>query len=137
MTEEREELVRYRVARARMTLAEAEAMAQASLWNGCVNRLYYACFYAATALLLRHGLSSSKHSGVRSLFNREFVRTSAIGRQLGELYNTLFRSRNRGDYDDLVWFEESEVRPWVEQVRQFVARIEALLAAPRQEEPLA
>jgi len=44
-------------------------------WNPCVNRLYYACFYAVSALLIQQGLSSSKHTGVRSLFNRHYVKT--------------------------------------------------------------
>ena len=68
--EEREALIRYRLERARETLAEAATLAHASHWNGCVNRLYYACFYAVTALLLRKGLGSSKHSGTLGLFNR-------------------------------------------------------------------
>jgi hypothetical protein len=38
----------------------------------------YACFYAISALLVRDGLSSSKHAGVRSLFNRQYVKTGKI-----------------------------------------------------------
>jgi len=67
-------LVGYRLARARETLEEARLMAQARHWDGCVNRLYYACFYAVTALFVAHGLSSAKHSGVRSLFGQHFVK---------------------------------------------------------------
>lgn len=33
-------------------------MANADRWNACVNRLYYACFYAISALFVRDGLSS-------------------------------------------------------------------------------
>jgi uncharacterized protein (UPF0332 family) len=39
--------------RARETLVEADLMALSGHWNGCVNRLYYACFSAATAFLLK------------------------------------------------------------------------------------
>jgi uncharacterized protein (UPF0332 family) len=133
VSEEREALVRYRMERARETLAEAELMAQAGHWNTCVNRLYYACFYAATALLLRHNLSASKHAGVRSLLNRYFVRTGAISSTLGMLYRDLFESRQQGDYQDLVRFAEQEVRPWIPAAQNFVACIEALLQPPVKE----
>jgi len=67
MSAERDVLMHYRMARARETLAEADLMAQNGHWHGCVSRLYYACFYAVTALLLRHDLSAGKHAGVRGL----------------------------------------------------------------------
>ena len=105
MSEERETLVRYRMERARETLVEADLMAQAGHWNACVNRLYYACLYAATALLLRHNLSATRHAGVRSLLNRHFVRTGTISTGLGMLYGDLFESRQQGDYRDLVRFD--------------------------------
>ena len=133
MSEEREALIRYRMDRAKETLVEAELMAQAGPWNACVNRLYYACFYAVTALLLRHNLSASKHSGVRSLLNRHFVRTGAISSTLGMLYRDLFESRQQGDYQDLARFAEEEVRPWIPEAQNFITCIEALLQLPAKE----
>jgi uncharacterized protein (UPF0332 family) len=69
------DLVVYRMARARETLEEAHILADSGRWNACVNRLYYACFYSVSALLLREGLSSSKHAGVRGIFNRSCSRS--------------------------------------------------------------
>jgi uncharacterized protein (UPF0332 family) len=66
----RGDVVQYRLRRSRETLQDARILAHASRWNPCVNRLYYACFYAVSALLIQHGLSSSKHAGIRGLFNR-------------------------------------------------------------------
>lgn len=70
MNERSKGLVSYRMARAEETLEDARIIARAGRWNACVNRLYYACFYAVSALLIRDGLSSSKHAGIRGLFNR-------------------------------------------------------------------
>ena len=133
MSDERETLVRYRMERARETLVEANLMAQTGHWNACVNRLYYACFYAVTALLLKHNLSATRHAGVRSLLNRHFVRTGIIPTALGMLYGELFESRQLGDYRDLVRFEERQVRPWILEAQRFVANIEALLQVPANE----
>ncbi len=60
------DLIAYRLQRARETLEDARILAKAARWNTCVNRLYYACFYAISALLATKGLASSKHSGVRA-----------------------------------------------------------------------
>jgi uncharacterized protein (UPF0332 family) len=63
MTDEaHEHVVTYRLVRARETLEDARILADAGRWDSCVNRLYYACFYAVTALLLQHG-----HSALRSM----------------------------------------------------------------------
>jgi len=64
-----EDLILYRIVRAKETLEDARILAGSKRWNACVNRLYYACFYAVSALLIQNDLSSSKHTGVRSLFN--------------------------------------------------------------------
>ena len=125
MTASERELVRYRLQRAAETLEEGRVLAEAEHWSGCVNRLYYACFYAVSALLLKHGLSSAKHTGVRSLFNLQFVKTGRVPAEHGELYNELFTYRTKGDYTDLVRFGEDDVAPWIPLVRRFVEEITA------------
>ncbi len=86
MTERSKDLVLYRMTRANETLEDARILANAGRWNACVNRLFYACFYAVSALLVRHGLSSSKHAGVRSLFNKQYVKTGKIAKDLARIY---------------------------------------------------
>jgi len=122
-----EDLVRYRLERAWETLEEAGIMAESNRWNTCVNRLYFACFYAVSALLLRHGLSSSKHGGLRSLFNQRFVATGRFPKELARVYNDLFERRQQGDYIDLFRFDESRVRPWIPRATEFVRRIATML----------
>ena len=80
MKKELSDLIQYRCERAREALEEAVVLADSGHWNACVNRLYYACFYAVSALLNKHNLSSSKHSGVRSFFNHHFVKTGTISK---------------------------------------------------------
>ena len=97
-----EDLIEYRLARARETVEDAKLLAKVGHWNTCVNRLYYSCFYAVTAMLVQYGLSSSKHTGIRSLLNREFVKTGKIPKKMAILYNDLFEKRQEGDYVDFV-----------------------------------
>ena len=98
MTEWDKELVSYRLSRADEALEDARILAREKRWNACVNRLYYACFYAVSALLLCDGLSSSKHSGIRGLFNKQYVKTGQIPKDIARIYNDLFERRQEGDY---------------------------------------
>lgn len=67
MTGSGDALVAYRLRRSHEALEEARLLADHGHSNAAVNRLYYACFYAVSALLSSRGLSSARHSGVRSL----------------------------------------------------------------------
>ncbi|MCP4575638.1 MAG: HEPN domain-containing protein [Deltaproteobacteria bacterium] len=113
--------------RAKETLEDARILANAGRWNACVNRLYYACFYAVSAILVRHGLSSSKHTGVRSLFNRHYVKTGKVPKDLARIYNDLFERRQEGDYIDFVRFQESQVLPWISNAEQLIEHIARLV----------
>ena len=72
------ELVRYRLERAEESLQETAVLIAAGRTKGAVNRLYYSMFYAVTALLETGDFSSSKHSGVRALFNQHYVKPGVV-----------------------------------------------------------
>ncbi len=120
-------LVSYRLRRSQQALVEAKVMADLGHWNTCVNRLYYACFYATSALLASRGLAASKHTGVRSALHRHFIRTGLIPVDLGRWYDNLFETRQEGDYDDFVDLQEDDVRPWIEVAERFIRLVEQLL----------
>ena len=127
MTSRSGDLILYRLDRACETLEEARILANAGRWNTCVNRLYYACFYAVTALLVKDDLASPKHTGVRSLFNKHYVKTGKVPRDLARIYNDLFERRQEGDYIDFVIFKETQVFPWISQAKKFVVHITSLV----------
>jgi uncharacterized protein (UPF0332 family) len=128
MTKEERSLVQYRLQRAREAVDEAELLFQTGHLHTYVNRLYYACFYAVSALLLARGLSTSKHSHLRALLHREFVRPGVIPVKYGQFFDLLFNNRQKGDYSDLVVFQPEQVQEWLPQTREFVEYVSALLA---------
>jgi hypothetical protein len=72
--EELEELIAARLAQARVALEDAKFLLDARRSpQSVINRSYYAMFYAALALLQKIGKAPSKHAGVISLFDTEFV----------------------------------------------------------------
>lgn len=122
------ELIRYRLARASESLQEAEELLLHGHANTFVNRLYYACFYAVLALSIPKDFSSSKHSGVRAFFHKEFIKTGMLEVRLGSLYDRLFDTRQKADYVDLVCFDAAEVGPWLDEAKDFVDSVNALIA---------
>ena len=125
--EEREAIVFYKKQKARNTLDEAIGIAELGYWNAVLNRLYYACYYATTALLVHHGLSAHTHSGVIRLFGLQFIIKGLISKEQGKFYSRLFELRQIGDYDDFYSFSEQEVQPLIEPAIKFITTIESLL----------
>ena len=128
MSDSKNDLVKYRLQRAYETLEDARILAKAARWNTCVNRLYYACFYAISALLAQHGLSSSRHTGVRSLFNRHYVKPGKVAKEMAQIYNDLFEKRQESDYLDFIQFEDSQVLPWISKAQSFVKHIAVIVS---------
>jgi len=129
MNEEQRALVNYHMERAREAIAEAKVLFDSGHVNAYVNRLYYACFYASSSLLLTKGFSTSKHGYLRSLVHRELVKTGLIREELGKHFDLLFDSRQAGDYADFAHFEADEVAPWLGETEGFVECIAQLLLA--------
>lgn len=118
----------YRMECAREALSAAGVLFQTGHLTAYVNRLYYACFYAVSALLVTRGISTSKHGHLRSLLHRDFVKTGLIPAQFGRHFDRLFSNRQEGDYADFVVFQADEVRPWLEETTAFVDLVDGLIA---------
>jgi len=74
MTEnEKQELINYRMSRVDETLEEVGFLVDNGLYNTAVNRLYYACFYAVSSLLVKNEIKAHRHAGVRQMFGLHFV----------------------------------------------------------------
>ena len=128
------ELINYRKERAKETLKDAKVMFDKTSLFSAINRIYYSIFYEVVALLLTKGLSSSKHSGVRSIFNREFVKTGLVKEDFGDFYNKMFEFRQKGDYGDFVKFEKEKVQGWLERAEVFINAIDEVIAKIIEEE---
>lgn len=130
----KKEIINYRRKRAKESLEEAKIMFENVKLFATVNRIYYAIFYEAVALLLTKGLYSSKHSGIRSLFNREFVKTGVVGEAFGDFFNKMFEFRQRGDYEDFVEFKKEDVNLWFKKAKEFIQAIEEVIVKAIEEQ---
>ena len=92
-------LVRHRLDQAQEALDDARFLLDGNRGpQSVVNRSYYAMFYAALALLQKIGRVPSKHAGVISLFDTEFVRPGIFERDFSRDFHRMFELRQLSDY---------------------------------------
>jgi uncharacterized protein (UPF0332 family) len=125
--DERKSIVSLRLDNAKQTLEDAKIIANNKLWKATANRLYYACFYAASALMVKFGFEAKTHSGIIRLLGLNFVSKGLINNELGDTYYKLFTLRQKGDYDDWVVVKESDIVPLFEPAENFIKTIEQLI----------
>lgn len=130
MTEQqRKDIVRYRIQSAEDTLAEVLSHRENGFYNTAVNRMYYACFYAASALLIAHCIEVKSHEGVRQKLGQHFVLAGLLTHEQGRFYSKLFSKRSTGDYEDFVTHNLQTVDELYPDAKAFVAAIKTLLAS--------
>ena len=120
-------LIAYRMEQARRTLRQATLLADASEWDGVINRAYYSMFYAALALLLTRGLGASKHSGVLALLDREFVRSRVLSVEMSQALRRAFNARQKSDYSELKPATEDRARKTLSDAEGFIDAVSSLL----------
>lgn len=121
--EQRINIVRYRMESAESTLAEVETHRANGFYNTAVNRLYYACYYAATAILIANSIEVKSHDGVRLNLGKYIVQEGIISPELGRFFSRLFSKRSTGDYDDFFNHNIETVDELIPDSRLFVKTI--------------
>lgn len=125
--EEIEAVVAYRKEKAYNTLREAEDMIDTKHWNLAIQRLYYACFYMASALLMSRGINARTHNGVVGQLGQNFVSKGFLTKDEGRLYSRLLQNRITGDYNDFFDFTREDVAPLLEPTRNLLIKIDELI----------
>jgi uncharacterized protein (UPF0332 family) len=101
---ERTEYVRYKIEQAREVWEEAECLYAAGKYRGCASRAYFSVYRAVVAALVAGGVQiaarSPRHSQALGQFNRLYVRSGQLPRELGRFLHDLEDLRVRADYRD-------------------------------------
>ena len=112
MTEqERSTFIVDQLKRIEEVMDDADYLIGRGSWMSGVGRLYYACYYAVSALLVEMRIYSKTHQGVRRAFHNNFIRTGVFTDEVGKLYTDLFYTRMKADYGSYPEFEEEQVAP--------------------------
>ena len=126
--EEKRQLALYRIQQAEESLDEARyLLAGNKSPRSVINRAYHSMFYSILALLIYEPYSSSKHSGVLSYFNRNFIKSGMIPRDIGRAVNKAFDIRQRGDYREQISLKQEQVEPFVDWADRLIESVRNLL----------
>jgi len=127
IVDNRDDYIKYRFQRAVESFDEALIMAKNNRWNAVINRLYYSCFYAVIAVLLKSNIETQTHDGARSQFSLHYVKAGKVDKKYGKLFTKLFDFRQKGDYGDLYDYDEMIVKPLIDEVKGFIKELEKFI----------
>lgn len=125
--EEKRAIIQYRMQKAYNSLTEARDNGEMGHWTLAASRLYYAAYYALSALLTVRNIVTRTHAGLIRVVGLEFVSKEVLTKEEGKLLSRLFDMRQSGDYDDFFEWTEEDVRPYFEKTEQLIHKIEELI----------
>ncbi len=122
------ELAKHRIDQAQEALKDARFLLEGNrTTQSVINRLYYAMFYAVLALLQTVGKSPSKHRGVMSFFDTEFVIKGTFPKTMSKDFHDAFDLRQTSDYEPIQPVPREMTNNMMKRAEIFVKSIEDYL----------
>lgn len=86
-------------------------------------------FYAVLSLFLRTdiNLKTSKHTGVISIFDKEFVHTGKIDKYYSKIFHKTFDARQVGDYKEFEELSTEDAAKFVKFAEEFLEGIKKFM----------
>lgn len=123
MDKRRKDLCLYRLEKARKCMDSAKLLAQSEDYCSAANRSYYSIFHCIRSLLALEGVDFSKHSGVMSYFQRNYVKTGTFEKKYSQILTEAFEVRSESDYDDYYVISKEEVEEQIQNASFFLKGI--------------
>jgi uncharacterized protein (UPF0332 family) len=118
--QDRIDLARYYIVKARDRYDDGMVLKNMDRYESAANRLYYSLFHTANAVLALKDAASSRHRGVKTLFDMHFIKTGIMDRKYSKLYNTVLEVREDSDYEDFYIIDKAEVDSNFTQVKDYL-----------------
>lgn len=127
MQDKNRELCGYRLSLAKETLANAKLCLANSFYRDCVNRSYYAAFYAIKAVLAVEGIDFKRHKDVVAYFNKTYVANEKFPRELGKRLGRIKMMREESDYSDFFTVSREDAEAQTKTAEDTIQLVEAFL----------
>ncbi len=102
----REALIKYRLDKANQALKEADFLASSDFFDAAINRLYFAVYYAACALMLRDEVEAYTHKDIKRMLSIKFILKGELNREYGKIYQILFNCYQTVEYEDFTYYDK-------------------------------
>lgn len=108
-------------------LRASKLLLDQGFFKDSIGRSYYAMFASTRAILALDGKDFSKHSGVISYFQKEYIKTQKFDVKFSKYLTTAFQDRNRADYEDYYMVSKDEAVEQYEKAIEFFEAVKAYL----------
>ncbi len=125
--DERNQLICLRLENSQSAMEESKLLIDNGYWNASINRMYYGCYYAVSALLISRGIQAQTHAGVRQMLGLHFTKTRLLSIKDNAFFSDLFAKRHSGDYDAYIYFDEEITTSLYPQAIEFIRNIKELI----------
>ena len=125
--DDRSDLIVLRLENSQSAMQESKLLIDNGYWNAAINRMYYGCYYAVSALLISKGIQAQTHAGVRQMLGLHFVKKGLLSARNNAFFSDLFAKRHSGDYDVYIYFNEEITKSLYPQAIEFIEKIKMLI----------
>lgn len=115
----KKELMQYRLEMAEERLQSAKLLLDNRSYKDSIGRSYYAIFTSVRALLAMDGVDFSKHIGVISYFQKEYIKTGVFEVKYSKYISQAFQIRNNTDYADFYIVSREDAKEQYERAVEF------------------
>lgn len=134
MKKDIEAILKYRLQQAEDSIREGEILLNSGgSFRSAINRSYYAMFYSVLALICKKGMGTSKHTGVLSIFDREYVKHEIFPKEMSKLFHQAFYLRQQCDYEEFTLITKEETIEILDGAKKFLEKIKEHLALRKEE----
>lgn len=104
-------------------IESSKILKDAGRFNDALSRAYYGAFHAVSMLFLLAGQSFSRHSQLIGNFNKQFIATGKLPKELGKALGVLYDERQGADYDFYHHSSEDEALNGIEKAEKIIEEI--------------
>ncbi len=120
-------IVEYRLSRCQDALREVEYLVKGGFYSSAVSKLYYACYYAAVALLVANKIETQTHAGIKTMLSFHFVKTNRLDKRHAKTFFELFDLRHSNDYDDFSLCDKETIETMMPRAKEFIETVSDLI----------
>jgi uncharacterized protein (UPF0332 family) len=128
LKEELQSILKYRLQQAEESIKEAEILYNTGgSFRSVINRSYYAMFYSVLALISQKRMGTSKHKGVLSIFDKEYVKEKVFPKEMSKLFHQAFSLRQESDYSEFSFITREETLEIMNGAKGFIRKVKEYL----------
>lgn len=127
MEKQLKEISNNRIKKAKENLSAAKELYKAGFNNFSINRSYYAVFNAIRAVNALDKFDSSKHSGVISYFNQNYVKTKIFKDDTSKIIKKSSLLREKSDYEDFYEASKDDAKTCIKDAEKLIEEVETYL----------